>query len=120
MYQLITSINTPPDQGEIILGGEFHHETEFVIEIFSPTGERRGWQRAGFLARMFDIPGIGLSEGEITRLYLERTKVIYFPSSEPFKLAFRPYYWIVDYQLKLWAREPEEQSESSSNNSMLF
>lgn len=109
-YQLIASIITPPNVCEIVLPGEFFRETEFVIEVYSPKGERRGWQRAGYLARMFDIPGIGLSEGEVVKLYLERRKVTYPRSSEPFRLEFRPFYWVVDYQLQLWARESDSQA----------
>ncbi|MEO1351325.1 MAG: hypothetical protein AAFW84_21365 [Cyanobacteria bacterium J06635_15] len=112
-YQLIASIITPPNVCEILLPGEFFRETEFIIEVYSPKGEKRGWQRAGYLARMFDIPGIGLTEGEVVKLYLERKKVTYPRSSEPFKLEFRPFHWVVDYQLQLWAREPELESQAS-------
>ncbi|NEP19611.1 MAG: hypothetical protein F6J97_22425 [Leptolyngbya sp. SIO4C1] len=106
-YQLVAAINTPPPEDEVLLPGVYQAETEFIIEVLSPEGERRGWQRAGYLARMFDIPGVGLTEGEVYKLYLERKKLKYARSAEPFRLEFRPVYWIIDYQLRLWVKAAE-------------
>ncbi|MEM9815543.1 MAG: hypothetical protein AAF827_03885 [Cyanobacteria bacterium P01_D01_bin.6] len=107
-YQLIASLVEPPED-LVLLPGEFFRETEFIIEVFSPRGERRGWIRAGYLARMFDIPGIGLTQGEVVKLSLERRKVTYSRSSEPFRLEFRPFHWVCDYTIQLWAKDPDPE-----------
>lgn len=105
-YQLVQSIVRPPPEDAVLLTGVYQQETEFIIEVLSVEGERKQWRRAGWIARMFDVPGIGLTEGEVYRLDLESKKVTYLPSSEPFRLEFRPVYWLCDYRLKLWVRAP--------------
>ena len=105
-YQLVQTIVTPPNADTVVLAGVYQRETEFIIEVSSSEGERRRWVKAGYVARMFDIPGIGITEGEVYRLDLESKKLTYQPSSDPFRLEFRPVYWLCDYQLKLWVRDP--------------
>ena len=105
-YQLVQVIVAPPDADTVVLTGTYQQETEFIIEVSSAEGARKRWIRAGVIARMFDVPGIGATEGEVYRLDLESKKLTYQPSSDPFRLEFRPVYWLCDFQLKLWVRDP--------------
>lgn len=105
-YQLVQVILSPPTSDVVVLTGTYQQESEFILEVYSPEGERKQWIRAGYVARMFDVPGIGLTEGEVYRMDLESKKLTYRPSSDPFRLEFRPVFWLCDYQLKLWVRDP--------------
>ena len=105
-YTLVQAIVTPPPADAVVLRGTYQQETEFIIDVSSAEGERKNWLRAGYIARMFDVPGIGPTEGEVFRLDIESKKLTFRPSSDPFQLEFRPVYWLCDYQLKLWVRDP--------------
>ena len=105
-YTLIQAIVTPPPSDAVVLRGTYQQETEFIVEVSSTEGERKNWIRAGYIARMFDVPGIGTTEGEVYRLDIEAKKVTFPPSSAPFHLEFRPVYWLCDYQIRFWVRDP--------------
>ena len=105
-YTLVQAIVTPSSSNAVVLRGTYQQETEFIIDVASAEGERKNWIRAGLIARLFDVPGIGPTEGEVYRLDIESKKVTFPPSSDPYRLEFRPVFWLCDYRLKLWVRDP--------------
>jgi hypothetical protein len=115
-YQLVASIVTPPPEDVVVLPGLWQSETEFVIEVFSPEGYAKQWRQAGYLFRIFDVPGVGLVTGEVIKLYLERRKVVFYPGSEPFKIEFRPVDWLCDYQVNLWVDPYSTGPGNGGNN----
>ncbi len=100
---------------------------EIIVEITSTRTSNEDNHKAGLLWSVTNVPNVGITKGEFSRMYLARQKIdINRVQSREYTLEFLHFHWVSYLTLTFWEdvadryilnSNPPPQTSSDSNSS---